>query len=448
MPELNVLNQKITYIKIDDEDYISITDMLKSKDGDFFVSDWLRNRNTIEFLGIWEEIHNPNFNYGEFAIIKSQAGLNSYKISVKEWVEKTNAIGIMSKAGRYGGTYAHKDIAFEFGMWISPKFKLLLIKEFERLKAEEQKQLGWNAKRELSKINYKIHTDAIKQNLIPTQLTKEQINYIYAEEADVLNMALFGMTAKQWRNKNPNLDGNIRDYSTINELICLANLENLNSVFINDGLKQSERLIRLNNIAISQMKILNDSDVKYLKGDKMKKNYLILHGSFGSNEGNWFPWLKEQLEKNNKKVLIPQMPVGVGNQNFENWSNVLNKLDISENTVIIAHSIAPIFVCKYLITNQIKVKKLIFVCGFNNYLGIDSDFDAVNEPMFIDNFDDVKKYCKDIVCYYSDNDPYVKYDVEKEFADKLTDKQYVIKNGGHINAETGYTKFEEILNEV
>ena len=170
----------------------------------------------------------------------------------------------MSKAGRYGGTYAHKDIAFEFGMWISPKFKLLLIKEFERLKAEEQKQLGWSAKRELSKINYRIHTDAIKHNLIPVELTKEQINYIYAEEADVLNMALFGMTAKQWRNENPNLDGNIRDYATINELICLANLENLNSVFINDGLKQSERLIKLNQIAISQMQILNDNDVKYL----------------------------------------------------------------------------------------------------------------------------------------------------------------------------------------
>ena len=203
-------------------------------------------------------------NYGEFAIIKSQAGLNSYKISVKEWVEKTNAIGIMSKAGRYGGTYAHKDIAFEFGMWISPKFKLLLIKEFERLKAEEQKQLGWNAKRELSKINYRIHTDAIKQNLIPNELTKEQINYVYAEEADVLNMALFGMTAKEWRNKNKNLDGNIRDHATINELICLANLENLNSVFINDGLNQSERLVRLNKIAISQMKILNETDIKYL----------------------------------------------------------------------------------------------------------------------------------------------------------------------------------------
>ena len=166
MAELNVLNQKIYYFKVNDEDYISITDMLKSKDGDFFVSDWLRNRNTIEFLGIWEEIHNPNFNYGEFAIIKSQAGLNSYKISVKEWVNKTNAIGIMSKAGRYGGTYAHKDIAFEFGMWISPKFKLLLIKEFERLKAEEQKQFGWNAKRELSKINYRIHTDKTVDKII------------------------------------------------------------------------------------------------------------------------------------------------------------------------------------------------------------------------------------------------------------------------------------------
>ena len=265
MPELNVLNQKITYIKIDDEDYISITDMLKSKDGDFFVSDWLRNRNTIEFLGIWEEIHNPNFNYGEFAIIKSQAGLNSYKISVKEWTEKTNAIGIISKAGRYGGTYAHKDIAFEFGMWISPKFKLLLIKEFERLKAEEQKQIGWNAKRELSKINYRIHTDAIKNNLLPKELTKNQINFVYAEEADVLNMALFGMTAKEWRDKNPELKGNIRDYATMNELICLANLENLNSVFINEDLKQSERLEKLNKIAISQMQILNDADIKYLK---------------------------------------------------------------------------------------------------------------------------------------------------------------------------------------
>lgn len=270
MLELKVDNKVINYTKINDEDYISITDMLKSKDGEFFVSDWLRNRNTIEFLGIWEELHNPNFNYGEFAIIKSQAGLNSYKISVKEWVSKTNAIGIVSKAGRYGGTYAHKDIAFEFGMWISPKFKLLLIKEFERLKSEEQKQLGWNAKRELSKINYRIHTDAIKNNLTPKELTKEQINYIYAEEADVLNMALFGMTAKKWRENTPNKDGNIRDYASIDELICLANLENLNSVFINDGLSQPERLKRLNKIAISQMKILTENNFKYLKHNEEK----------------------------------------------------------------------------------------------------------------------------------------------------------------------------------
>ena len=265
--ELKVDNKIINYVKIEDEDYISITDMLKSKDGNFFVTDWLRNRNTIEFLGIWEELHNPNFNYGEFAIIKSQAGLNSYKLSVKEWVEKSNAIGITSKAGRYGGTYAHKDIAFEFGMWISPKFKLLLIKEFERLKKEEQKQLGWNAKRELSKINYKIHTDAIKHNLIPVELTKKQINSIYSEEADVLNMALFGLTAKDWRIANPKMEGNLRDYASINELICLANLESLNSVFINEGLSQSIRLERLNKIAISQMKILNNSNTNLLKND-------------------------------------------------------------------------------------------------------------------------------------------------------------------------------------
>ena len=269
--EIKVGNKIINYMKIEDEDYISITDMIKSKDGNFFVSDWLRNRNTIEFLGIWEELHNPNFNYGEFAIIKSQAGLNSYKLSVKEWVEKTNSIGITSKTGRYGGTYAHKDIAFEFGMWISPKFKLLLIKEFERLKKEEQSKMGWNAKRELSKINYKIQTSAIKHNLIPTKLTREQINFVYAEEADVLNMALFGVTAKQWREEHPNLNGNIRDYASINELICLANLENLNSVFINDKLNQSNRLERLNKIAISQMKILSENDDN-IRSDKIAIN--------------------------------------------------------------------------------------------------------------------------------------------------------------------------------
>ena len=174
-------------------------------------------------------------------------------------------------------------------------------------------------------------------------------------------------------------------------------------------------------------------------------NYIIIHGSFGSKDGNWFPWLKKELEKNNKNVIVPQMPVGVGNQNFENWSKVLNDLKIDENTIIIAHSIAPIFVCKYLITNKIKVKKLVFVCGFNNYLGIDSDFDAVNEPMFIDNYEDIKDYCNNIICYYSDNDPYVKFEVEKSFADSISNEQYVIKNGGHINAESGYTEFEEIL---
>ncbi len=265
MKELNVLDTKITYFNINNEDYISLTDMLKSKDGNFFISDWLRNRNTVEFLGIWEELHNPNFNYGEFAIIKSQAGLNNYKLSVKEWVDKTNSIGIVAKTGRYGGTYAYKDIAFEFGMWISPKFKLLLIKEFERLKAEEQKQLGWDAKRELSRINYKIHADAIKRNLIPKELTKYETSIIYAEEADVLNMALFGMTAKQWRDKNQNKQGNIRDYADINELICLANLENINSIYINEGIEQSERLIKLNKIAISQMKILTDTNRKLFK---------------------------------------------------------------------------------------------------------------------------------------------------------------------------------------
>ena len=176
--------------------------------------------------------------------------------------------------------------------------------------------------------------------------------------------------------------------------------------------------------------------------------YIILHGSFGSSEGNWFPWLKAELQEKGKRVFVPQMPVGVGEQNFESWSNELNKLAIDENTIIIAHSIAPVFVCKYLIKNQIKVKKLIFVCGFNNYLGINADYDAVNSPMYLENLEDVKKYCNDIVCFYSDNDPYVKYDVEKQFADTITDKQIVINSGGHINSESGFNEFEEILNHI
>jgi hypothetical protein len=239
--------------------------MIKSKDGDFFISDWLRNRNTIEYLGIWEKIHNANFNYGEFAIITSQAGLNSYKLSVKEWNQKTNAIGLIARAGRYGGTYAHKDIAFEFGMWISAEFKIYLIKEFQRLKEEEQKNLGWNIRRNLTKINYKIHTDAIKENLLPKELTASQINFVYASEADILNVALFGMTAKQWRDSNRDKDGNIRDYANVNQLVCLANMESLNAHFIEEGLSQSDRIEKLNHIAINQMKILN-SDIKQLNG--------------------------------------------------------------------------------------------------------------------------------------------------------------------------------------
>ena len=260
---ITVLNEQIRITK---EDYISLTDMLKSKDGDFFISDWLRNRNTVEYLGIWERVHNPDFNYGEFAIIRNQAGLHSYKISVKEWVAKTNAIGLTAKAGRYGGTYAHKDIAFEFGMWISAEFKIYLIKEFQRLHDEEQKRLGWNVRRDIAKINYHIHTDAIKENLIPATLSKQQINYIYASEADILNMVLFGKTAKQWRTENPDKKGNMRDYANVSQLVCLANLENLNAVMINDGLAQAERLTRLNQIAVSQMKILlQDKTVRGLK---------------------------------------------------------------------------------------------------------------------------------------------------------------------------------------
>ena len=256
MAKINVQNTEISVIQINREDYICLTDMMKAKDGEFFFSNWLRNRNTIEFLGIWEKVHNPSFNYVEFDIIKSQAGLNSYRLSAKEWMTKTNAIGIIAKTGRYGGTYAHKDIAFEFAMWISPEFKVYLIQDFQRLKEEEQKQLGWSVKRELAKINYHIHTDAIKENLVPEELDQYHRSLIYANEADVLNVALFGMTAKEWRDANPDLKGNIRDYANINQLICLSNMENLNAVFINKGMPQRERLIELNKIAIQQMKVL------------------------------------------------------------------------------------------------------------------------------------------------------------------------------------------------
>ena len=266
MAKIIVKGTEVTVLGIGEEDYISLTDMIKVNDGEYYFSNWLRNRNTIEFLGIWEKVNNPNFNCAEFDIIKSQAGLNSYRLSAKEWMEKTKAIGLIAKAGRYGGTYAHKDIAFEFAMWISPEFKVYLIREFQRLKQQEQIQLGWSAKRELSKINYRIHTDAIKQHLIPQEVTQQQATVIYASEADVLNVAMFGVTALQWRDAHPDLKGNVRDYASINELICLSNMENLNAVFIQEGLPQHERLLKLNLIAIQQMKILEDD-----KGRKLMK---------------------------------------------------------------------------------------------------------------------------------------------------------------------------------
>ena len=256
--EIEVRGTRVSVRSIHGEDFISLTDMLKAKDGDFFISDWLRNRNTVEFLGIWESVHNPDFNYGEFATIKSQAGLNSYKISAKDWVEKTRAIGISSSAGRYGGTFAHKDIAFEFGMWISPAFKVYLIKEFQRLKEDESRRLSlaWNLNRTLSKLNYRIHTDAVKAHLIPHEVTPAQAATTYASEADVLNVALFGRTAKQWRDANPKLDGNMRDHATIEQLLVLANIEGMNAEFIHMKLTQGERLKRLNAIAIRQMQTL------------------------------------------------------------------------------------------------------------------------------------------------------------------------------------------------
>ncbi|MCO5233368.1 MAG: KilA-N domain-containing protein [Chitinophagales bacterium] len=204
MAKITIKDTEVTIIQVDKTDYICLTDMIKAKDGDFFVTDWLRNRNTLEYIGIWEQVNNPDFNYGEFAIIRNKSGLNNFKISVKEFAERTNAVSLQAKAGRYGGTYAHKDIAFEFAMWISPEFKIYLVREFQRLKEEEQNQLGWTAKRELTKLNYHIHTDAIKHNLIPKELSSAQTSIIYANEADVLNVALFGMTAKQWREANPN----------------------------------------------------------------------------------------------------------------------------------------------------------------------------------------------------------------------------------------------------
>ncbi len=266
--KISVQGSQITVLQENEQDYISLTDMVRDiENGLALIEKWLRNKNTIEFLGIWEEIYNPGFNSPEFEGIKNQAGLNRFVLSVKQWVEKTGSIGIIAKAGRYGGTYAHKDIAFEFASWISPQFKLYLIKEFQRLKEQELQQLGWDIRRNLTKINYRIHTDAIKTNLVPPELTPQQINFIYASEADLLNMALFGKTAKQWRDENPDHKGNIRDEANVSQLVCLANLETLNAHFIHQGLPPAERLKILNQTAIHQMKLLlADRNVKQLEG--------------------------------------------------------------------------------------------------------------------------------------------------------------------------------------
>ena len=259
--EISIISQK-------QEDYISLTDMAKSQMQEVIIIKWLSLKNTIEYLGEWEALYNPVFNYTEFGTIKNTAGSNNFVLSVKQWIEHTGAIGITAKAGRYGGTYAHKDIAFHFGMWISPKFQLLLVKEYQRLKDDENDRLKleWNLQRTLAKVNYHIHTDAIKENLIPAEITKQQMSFVYANEADMLNVALFGITAMQWRTKNPDKDGNIRDYATIGQLVVLSNLESINAVFIRQGLSQQERLVQLNKIAITQMtSLINNTQLKKLK---------------------------------------------------------------------------------------------------------------------------------------------------------------------------------------
>lgn len=270
--KITVQGQSVTIVSGNEDDFISLTDIARFKDSertDYIIQNWLRNRNTIEFLGIWEQLNNPDFNYVEFDGIRNQAGLNSFVMTSKRWTEATGAIGLTAKAGRYGGTYAHKDIAFEFASWVSVEFKLYLIKEFQRLKETEATQLGWDIRRNLTKINYRIHTDAIKAHLIPAQLTSQQTNLVYASEADILNMALFGKTAKQWRDENPGNKGNIRDEANMSQLVCLANLETLNAHFIQQGMASRERLTLLNQTAIQQMRLLlADTGVRKLEGSK------------------------------------------------------------------------------------------------------------------------------------------------------------------------------------
>jgi len=263
MQKINVKGTEIIVFRQRDDDYISLTDIAKYEDKertDYIIQNWMRNRDTMEFLGIWEQLNNPNFNPIEFDGVKKGAGLNSFSLTPKKWISSVNAIGIVTSFGRYGGgTFAHKDIAFEFATWISPEFKLYLIKEFQRLKQEEneRKSLVWDTRRLLARVNYKVHTDAVKENLIPENLSKRQIDFIYADEADVLNVALFGMTAKEWREKNNGKEGNIRDYANMTQLVCLAGLESLNAEFIREGLVQGIRLERLNKIAIIQMRSLS-----------------------------------------------------------------------------------------------------------------------------------------------------------------------------------------------
>lgn len=268
--QILVLNETVRIQRMDQDDYISLTDIAKFKNADdprFVIQNWMRARSSIEFLGIWELLNNPGFNRVEFDTVKNQSGSNAFVMTPSKWTDLTGAIGINARAGRYGGTYAHKDIAFEFASWVSVEFKLYLIKEFQRLKETEYQQLGWDIRRNLARINYRIHTDAIKANLIPPQLTPQQINLIYASEADLLNMALFGKTAKQWRDENPGSKGNIRDEANAAQLVCLANLETLNAHFIHQGLAQAERLTQLNQTAIHQMKLLlADAGARRLEG--------------------------------------------------------------------------------------------------------------------------------------------------------------------------------------
>jgi len=275
MEKMNVHGREISVSHYQQsDDYISITDIAKHKDEQnprFIIQNWMRNRNTVEFLGIWELLYNHDFNRVEFEAVRSQAGLNSFVLTPQKWIETTGAIGIISKAGRYGGTYAHKEIAFEFASWVSVEFKLYLVKEFDRLKQAELERFGWDIKRNLTKVNYLIHTEAIKEKLIPPELTPSQISHVYASEADVLNLALFGRSARQWRDENSDIKGNMRDYATVAQLVCLLNLENINAVFISENIPQPERLFRLNKIAISQMQILSDdSRVRALEAQALK----------------------------------------------------------------------------------------------------------------------------------------------------------------------------------